>query len=134
MAKARAKKEKEEKKIVLRLGRDDEGNLKPAVGISPTLAIPVKVLPMTYGQSRNYESFGEALFNWTPEDKLRVINDHILEPEIHIKNLKDMEDNFDPWTIEDLVQSVFVYSGMSRLFGESTEGNVPAEDEKIISA
>lgn len=120
--------------IVLRLKRGKDGRLLPVVGVTPTLSIPVKILPMTYGESRSYESFGENVYQWSDEDKMTVINAHILEPEISIEDVEDMSENFDPWTIEDLVASVFVYSGMARLF-EASEGNVEAEEtDKVISA
>lgn len=123
---------KEDAKVKLRLDRNKDGNLVPVVGLSPTLGLPVVVIPMTYGQSRSYESFGDNVYNWSAEDKMSVINTHIVEPEITLENVEDMLENFDPWTIEDLVASVFIYSGMSRLF-ETTEGNV-AEPVKPISA
>lgn len=125
----------ENKGIKLRLKRGDDGELVPVDGITPTLSIPVKVIPMTYGSSRNYESFGENVYSWSNKDKMDVINKHIVEPEIHIESVEDMNENFDPWTIEDLVAAVFIYSGMSRLFENATEGNGEAEvTDRPISA
>ena len=120
-------------KIELRLQRDDSGELRSVDGLSPTLSMPVTVIPMTYGQSRSYKSFGDNVYMWSDEDKMDVINKHVVFPEIKLIDVADMHDNFDPFTIEDLVASVFVYSGMARLF--ITEGNeVAGETDKIISA
>jgi len=40
-----------------------------------------------------------------------------------------MLNNFDAWTIEDLVQATAVYSGLARLYTSpaDTEGNVEGE-------
>lgn len=124
-----------EKDIKLRLKRNEDGGLCTVDGISPTLSLPVTLTPMTYGSSRCYDSFGENVYLWSDKDKMDVINKHIVKPEIHIESVEDMHENFDPWTIEDLVASVFVYSGMSRLFENATEGNVVDEEtDKPISA
>lgn len=125
----------EDRNIELRLRRGGDGKLVPVEGVSPTLGIPVKVLPLTYGASRQYESFGENVYLWSDADKMDIINKHVIEPEIEIKDIEDMNENFDPWTIEDLVAAVFVYSGMARLFTEQTEGNYQAgETDRPISA
>jgi Mg2+ and Co2+ transporter CorA len=102
----------------------------PIEGITPSIGIPVEVLPLTYGQSRMYKSFGESLFNWTDEEKMKLINDHIVtanNTEIHIKDLDDMYDNYDAWTVEDLVQAVYIFSGLGRLYEGEPEGNVGRE-------
>ena len=121
----------EVKKLPLRLLRDSKGEIRPIGGISPTLAIDVEVIPITYGQSRNLESFGEALYEWSDEDKLLVLQNHLKSPELDIRDVEDMHENFDGWVIEDLVQAVFFYSGMGRLYGlgedEEAEGNVDSE-------
>lgn len=117
------------KDVQLRIHRDEHGLIKPIDGISPMLAIPVKVVPMTYGQSRQYESFGEALEDWTVADKIAVINNHILEPDVNIKDEDDFYENFEAWTILDLLQAIFFYSGMGRLYNpDVTEGNLPSEE------
>ena len=126
----------EAKKERLRLRKED-GEIATVKGTSPVLAQDVVIRPMTYGDSRNYASFGEALYSWSDEDKIACLNRHVVEPEIHIEDVDDLYDNFDPWTIEDLMQAVFFYSGMSRLFEGEQEGNAPVEDAtdfKPISA
>jgi len=115
----------------IRLHRNTKGEIRPLAGVSPNLGITVEVKPLTYGESRLYESFGEALFSWSDEDKMNLINNNIITAdgkEIKIKDLDDLYENFDAWTIEDLVQAIFMYSGMGRLYGpDDDEGN--AEDE-----
>ena len=104
----------------LRLKRDKDGNLVPIVGKTPNFNHPVKVLPLTYGEARGYESFGELLTDWTPEDRFELISTHIVEPELNLKDAKDLEENFDPFTVEDLFQAVFMYSGIFQLFDAET--------------
>lgn len=108
----------------LRLKRDDEGNLMPIDGVSPTLGLEVKILPMTYGAARRLDSFGKTLDEYTDEDRFTVITEHVLEPDLKLKSVDDMVNNFDPFTLDDLFQCVFLYSGIFRLYkrGEE-EGN-----------
>ena len=111
--------------ISLRIHRDENGAVHPIEGVSPMLSIPVKIVPLSYGASRKLESFGEALSDWSDEDKIYVINNHVAEPEIHIKDEDDLYDGFEAWTIEDLMQAVFLYSGLGRLYDPSVaEGNL----------
>lgn len=110
-----------------RLRRDSKGEVQPIGGISPTLGIKVEVKPLNYGESRKLESFGEALFDWSDEDKVFVLNTCLVSPKLDIKDVDDLHENFDAWTIEDLVQAVFFYSGMGRLYDAENEGNVESE-------
>lgn len=122
-----------DKKQNLRVRRDSDGNLYPLAGLSPTLGIPVEIIPLTYGESRSYDSFGKALSDWTDEEKARLLREHVKEPNIRDDDdeftVEMMRDDFDAWTIEDLFQAVAVYSGLSRLFEDpaGTEGNEEGE-------
>jgi len=113
----------------VRLHRDSKGEVRPIEGVSPNLGITVKVSPLTYRTSRRLESFGEPLFNWSDEDKIYALNHHLVEPEMNIKDVDDLYDDFDGWVVEDLLQAIFLYSGMARLFEDPSEGNVGGEAE-----
>lgn len=123
---------KDKRNPTIRLSRDSDGGVSPVPGISPNLGIEVEIIPLTYGASRSLESFGEPLFEWTDEDKIFVLNNHVKYPPMEIKDVKDLHESFDAWAIEDLMQAVFMYSGMGRLF-EAPEGNVEGEAEEEIS-
>lgn len=113
----------------LRVTRDAEGNIKPIEGVSPTLGIKVKVIPLTYGQSRSYDSFGEAMIDWPTEDKLRLLQECLVEPnEFKSVTAEELEADFDAWTIVDLVQAIGLYSGLNRLFSEPDEPVVGKEE------
>ena len=71
---------------------------------------------------------------WSDEEKLQVLNEHVIEPELDIKDVEDMMNEFDPWTIEDLVAAVFLYSGMQRLFDVPEGNEMAGEMDRIISA
>jgi hypothetical protein len=111
----------------LRLRRNPEGEVYHLDGISPTLGIEVRINPLTYGASRNMETFGQPLLKWSAEDKFYLLTNHLVRPELDLESVEDMEENFDAWTIEDLVQAVAVYSGLARLYEDDTEGNVEGE-------
>lgn len=112
-----------------RLRRNPKGEIYHLEGVSPTLGIKVKVRPLTYGESRGMASFAQPLLKWSNADKFFVLTNNLVEPDLGIESIDDMLDNFDAWTIEDLVQAVAVYSGLARLYpdSDSTEGNVEGE-------
>lgn len=120
----------------LRLHRDTKGEIRTITGVSPNLGIEVEVLPLTYGASRLIKSFGESLYEWTDEDKIFLINNNIVQAsgeQVEIKDRADLYENFDAWVIEDLLQAVFIYSGMGRLYSPESEGNVEGEAEEESS-
>ena len=115
----------------LRIKRDEDGEVVPVEGATPNLMLPCVVRPLLYGESRNYESFGEALGDWSSEEKFRLLKDHLVFPEFDAESVEDMENNFDPWTLEDLVQAIFFFSGLGRLYvaEDDEQGNESGEAE-----
>lgn len=115
----------------LRVKRDESGDVLPVEGATPNLMLPCIIRPMLYGESRNYESFGEALNAWSPEEKFRLLKDHLVFPEFDAESVRDMEENFDPWTLEDLIQAIFFFSGLGRLYVQEDDepGNAGGEAE-----
>jgi hypothetical protein len=117
----------------LRLRRNPEGEIYHIEGLSPTLGLEVKIRPLTYGESRALETFAKPLLKWSDEDKFTLLKNQLVVPELELEGVEDMKDNFDAWTIEDLVQAVAVYSGLARLYGdeeEITEGNQESEADE----
>lgn len=123
-----AKKDKDLKLTSLKLHRDSKGKIRPIEGMSPLLGMPVEILPLTYGESRNLGSFGMAIQDWSIEDKITLINDHIVVPKVHIEDEDDLLNNYDAWTVEDLIHAVITLSGLGRFYSPEDEGNV--EDEE----
>lgn len=107
------------------LKRDEDGNLIPISGVSPNLMMKIKVLPLTLGQSKQYESWGDGVLDWTVEEKCQLLNDHLVEVdgEEFPDDLEpqDFMQNFDAWTADDLILGVAMTSGLHRLY-ESAEG------------
>lgn len=112
----------------LKLHRNEEGDLVPIEGISPMLNMNVKVIPFTYGQSKTYDSFGLSIFEWSEEERMRLINEHVVDPEIDIESVEDMEENYDAFVIEDLIHAVLIISGMGRFYDPDSAGNVVGEE------
>jgi len=117
------------KKQQFRLSRDSDGGVHLIDGVSPTLGITVKIRPLTYGESRAMTTFGKPLLEWSDKDKFYVLSNNLIEPDLGVESVDDMLNNFDAWTIEDLVQATAVYSGLARLYTSpaDTEGNVEGE-------
>jgi hypothetical protein len=114
-----------------RLRRNPKGEIYHLDGVSPTLGIAVKVRPLTYGESRGMASFAQPILKWSNQDKFFALTTNLIEPKLELESIDDMLENFDAWTIEDLVQAVAVYCGLARLYGDdSTEGNEVGEAEQ----
>lgn len=120
----------------LRVSRDEDGNLTPVEGESPTLGIPVKVIPITYGQSRRIEAFGKPIIEWTDEEKLMVLKENLVEPDEFYESdvtVEDFRNNYEAYKVEDLVQAVVVYSGLGHLF-DRAKGKVMEEIEEKMES
>ena len=123
--------EAEKKQKSYRLRRNPKGEVYHIEGVSPTLGIEVRIQPLTYGDSRNMATFGQPLLKWSDDDKFYILKNNLVEPDLELQDVEDMLENFDAWTIEDLVQAVAVYSGLARLYdGDGPEGNADSEAEE----
>jgi len=110
----------------LRVTRNEDNEIEPVDGESPTLGLPVKVIPITYGQSRKIENFGKPLMQWTTAEKLMVLKENLVEPSVFREEdvtVEELENDFEAYKVEDLVQAVAVYSGLGHLF-ERAKGKV----------
>jgi len=115
----------------LKLARDADGKILPIEGVSPVMGIEVKVLPLTYGASRNYPNFGEPILEWSDEEKAQLLSEQLIEPDLKdetgVLTVEDMMGSYDGWVIEDLVLSVAFYSGLARLHDPDAPGKERAE-------
>lgn len=100
------------------VSRDEDGKVKPIEGVTPTLSLPIKLRPLTYGQTVEYPSFHQGILTWSHEDQAKIIRDCVIEcdgvsfEDLTEEDLKGME----AWAIQDVLQAIMLYSGFSRLF------------------
>lgn len=113
----------EKKEVSLRLERDEDGNLVPKSGVSPRLGIDVKARPITYGQSRNIDGWGNAVVMWSDEDKLKVLKENLIEPDDFdgVEDVDDLRENFEAFAVEDIVMGIAILSGYGRFFEDDEE-------------
>lgn len=122
--------EGEAKEVDLRIKRDEDGKIAPVEGTSPQLGYKIKVRPITYGQSKDLDSWGLAIVEWSDEDKLRVLQRNLVEPDDFTDDLtvEDLRNDFEAFTVEDLVQGVAFMSGYGRFFEDDDgEGKDPTD-------
>lgn len=102
----------------MKIKRDADGEIAPVELVSPSLQIPIKLVPISYGETKSMDSFGLPLNMWSDEDRVFALN-HILEvdgEEFGEMTLEDLDD-LEAWTTEELFQTVALASGLARLFG-----------------
>lgn len=98
--------------------RDESGNPKPVEGVTPQLGMPIKVIPLMYGQTHEYPAFVEGIFNWPLSDQARVIREQVVECNgITFDDLDEASLNgMEAWAVQDMLQAIALYSGFSHLF------------------
>jgi len=115
-----------------RLKRDSDGNLVPIESVTPTLNTTIKCLPITWGQSKLWDSFGEPVTQWTDEDKVSLINENLVDPELNGGDdltVELLESNYEAFFIEDLVHGILMASGLSRILRSKGKDGVNIMEE-----
>lgn len=116
----------------IRIARDEDGNPVPIQGESPLMKIQIKVKPISYGESKRLSSFGDAVVEWDDEDKLYLLRNNLIEPNIDDEfegqmTVENLREDMEAFIVNDLIQGIVMYGGMGRLFADE-EGKVNAPD------
>lgn len=120
------------KEVDLRLERDDDGNLKPIEGVTPRLGIEIVARPISFGQSRKIDNWGEAIIHWSDEDKAMVLRENVVEPDdFDGVTVEELYEDFEAFTVEDVVQAVAFLSGYGRFFEDIDEEGMGKVQEEI---
>lgn len=105
-------------KLSFVIRRDKSGEVVPIETASPQLFLKVKLLPLTYGESKRFLSFGEAFDSWSDKEQFELLSEHIVE--VNGESFEDIEfDDFmdmEAWVVLDLMQAVALHSGLGRIF------------------
>jgi hypothetical protein len=117
----------------LKISRVD-GELVPRVGKTSTLGLAVTVVPLTYGQSLTYDSFGKPVKSWTAAEKARLLSENLVELEGEKVGSISADDvlEAEAYSLSDVLESILLMSAMHRLYKDKTseEGNVEALAEE----
>lgn len=104
--------------------RRKDGELVPREGRTPTLGLAVVTLPLTYGQSLTYESFGKPVRSWKAEEQARLLSENLLSiegEEIGTVLKSDIAD-VEAYTLHDILEVILLNSALDRLYTKSAEG------------
>jgi hypothetical protein len=102
-----------------------DGKLVPVSSKTATLGLSIKILPLTYGQSQSYDSFGKPVRSWTSEEKARLLTENLVEldgeevAEVTAQDVLDVE----AYTLSDILEQILFSSALHRLYKDSPEGN-----------
>jgi hypothetical protein len=107
-----------------------DGQLIPREAATSTLGIAVSVLPLTYGQSLSYESFGKPVRDWTPLEKARLLTENLVTldgEDVGVVSIDDIVD-IEAYTISDVLEAILLHSALHRLYrkSEPEQGNEEA--------
>lgn len=114
-----------------KLKRDKDGSLEAVECQSFTLGLHIKILPLTYGQSRRMESFGQPLSSWSETDVAMILDENLVAMKDHGEEewsevggvtVADLSD-LDAFIVQDIIESVLQYSAFHRLY-QREQGNV----------
>lgn len=118
-----------EEKPEFRFRRSGEDDREVVNGITQALSIDVRVRPLSYGEYRSYDGFGQPVMQWSSADQARLLREHLVEPDLS-EELEDgerldgrtLEEEFEAFEIVDLIQAVVTYSGLHRFFRGNGSG------------
>lgn len=113
-----------------KLKRSSDGALEAVECQSFTLGLHIKVLPLTYGQSRRMESFGMPLGKWSDTDIAMILDECLVAVKDHDETewsevgnvtVADLQE-LDAFIVQDWVESILQYSAFNRLY-QKEQGN-----------
>lgn len=123
-----------------KLKRNSDGRLEEVECQSFTLGLYIKILPLTYGQSRRMESFGQPLPKWTATDIAMILDENLVAMKDHLEEdwvevggvtVNDLSD-LDAFMVQDIVESVLQYSAFHRLYQRDSGNAVSLETEAKV--
>lgn len=118
-----------------KVARTEDGSLVAKDGQTLTLSMEIKVLPMTYGDSQSYDSFGLPVKKWKDEEKARLLTKNLVQlegEEVGTVTADDLPE-IEAYVLNDVLESVLFMSAINRLYDtpedNAAEGNAEAPEE-----
>lgn len=113
----------------LRVKRNGDDEVEPILAESPNTGRSYWIRPVTYGDSLAYEDPFESPVQYSPEEKAKLIREHVVEPDFGDIDADELQADYDAQTVNDLVLCVGLYSGLLREEGERAAKKAKAESE-----
>lgn len=117
----------------LRIARSEDDEIRPVVATSPNTGRKYLIRPITYGESLAYEDPFRPLVDYDPAEKAKLINDHLVEPDLGELSAESLKAEFDPQTVNDIVHCIGLFSGLMRTQGskkKETETEADSDSSK----
>lgn len=104
--------------------RDAAGQLVPLEVETPLHKKRIRMLPISLGEAQTYESQAIPITEWPPEEKARLILEHIVEPDLSGLTVEDLLAQMPNIVSDDLALALTVYGGLMEL-GSGANGDDP---------
>lgn len=106
--------------------RNNDGEVVPHDCISQFLKIEMKLVPITYGQTKQLEDITEPPIKWSKHDIANILTNNVVE--VDGEKVGDVSpeevDGFEWFFIREVIDTVLMNSAFGRLY--DNEGNLPA--------
>ena len=97
----------------LKVRRGDDNKVIPIEAVSIYLGFKFMIRPILW---RDVEEFDLSVSapDWPVEDQIKLLRGHVIEPDMSDLTIDDVRNEWDPWTLQELVATVVAYSGPLR--------------------
>lgn len=104
------------------IARDDDGNRIPLIATLLRSGRAIMILPVTYGESLQFESREKETHDWSLKDKLMLLRNNVVKPDLSELTMEQMTNDFDGMLVDEIVEAVLLYSGILRHVAEAQTG------------
>lgn len=97
--------------------RDADGNVEPyEVDVLSIRDEPMKIsiLPTTLGSLKGLKDPNADCIQWTVEDKIRYVREHIVKPDFSTKTAEELMDQMTIWDLDMLLIAAIQHGGPMR--------------------
>lgn len=108
--------------------RDEDGRVIPLEVEVSGVGLMIRFRPLTLGAVLTFKEPGKPVVDWPLDDKVRLLREHVIEPDLSKLTAQEVRERWDHWTFDRLCSTVAMYSGPLRRsaklvpFGESGDG------------
>lgn len=86
------------------------GKLEPLSVVTPFEGINIEMLPLTYGEKRDYPFADLEVQDFDDELKLKMLREHIVKPDLSGLTMDEMLNEMDWDTVDDLLVAIALAS------------------------
>lgn len=105
--------------------RNPDGKVEPyevpVIGIRDKPMF-IKILPTTVGSLKGLEKPDAAAETWSIADKIRYVQEHVVEPDFMALSVEEIEDQMTMWDLDALLVTAIQHGGPMRQRKEKKKG------------